>query len=57
MFHLVLKSAAVFYLRASVQEKSSSVGQYITLHYEDVEFPFKLEPLQKRLPSKSNRQN
>lgn len=57
MFYLVLKCTVVFHLCAAVQQKSSDIGQCITLHYEDLEFSFKLEPFQKRLPSKSKRQN
>lgn len=57
MFYLVLKCTAVFHLSAAVQQKRSNIGQCITLHYEDVEFSFKLEPFQKRLPSKSKWQN
>lgn len=58
MFYLVvLKRTVMLNLHDARQVNNSDVGQRITLHYEDVEFSFKLEPFQKCLSSNSKRQN
>lgn len=58
MFHfVVLERAVMLHLYGAVQAKNSDMGQCITLYSKELEFSFKLEPFQKRLPSNSKQRN